>query len=355
MCFGGCAQGTISHKSLQGSHILPTPNGNRPGKTLTQDSRGRFALANAFISVYISLFSDSSSGTMNFSRIKRSNDSTPRSRATAIMDKETISPPPETSTRKSKLPSPPRRRRYRSASPVLRRLPDFLAKLPVESSQSRRKRCSTPPPKVKRSNSFTKLFPHLKWSTPSKSPNDSSSWANESIVTEATCLHSSYNSSFSVAEEEDWAVRGFLQELDKVISVQQRDKEQAEERIVEGHELAWARFDNGNETGALLSMRQAHKWVVRVQYLDAAIQKLQFLRNEVVMERDAGFFGSRSLGKDRYHQPAQFDTTMDSLRKSRRSMTLIIAQLRKSKLHVEMPSDVELIDQLLDIMEAVEI
>ena len=137
--------------------------------------------------------------------------------------------------------------------------------------------------------------------------------------------------------------------------MQQRDKEQAEERIVEGHELAWARFDNGNETGALLSMRQAHKWVVRVQYLDAAIQKLQFLRNEVVMERDAGFFGSRSLGKDRYHQPAQFDTTMDSLRKSRRSMTLIIAQLRKSKLHVEMPSDVELIDQLLDIMEAVEI
>eukprot|EP00977_Amphora_coffeiformis_P027594 scaffold34622_cov162-Amphora_coffeaeformis.AAC.12 len=251
----------------------------------------------------------------------------------------------------TKPPKSPWRRRLRSTSPA-RRLPDFLANLPLEKddeSPTKERRPSLGKnirSAFSRSNSFTKLF--------------SSSWDHNSASTETTWnssfasqLHHSH-ASFSALHDSNGsldhnkvekepnttsAAKELLQQVDDAIQVQTRHKEDTEERIVSTQEMAWARHDAGNEMGAILSMRSAHKSMTKLQRLVKALVELSELRARLVDEMATNGLLNHT-----------------NLRGRRRKLVSILARLKSAdSTDTTMPSNEELLDQLYDIINVGEI
>jgi hypothetical protein len=280
-----------------------------------------------------------------------------------------------------------------------------LAKLPLEekaapnklnkSQQQHKQHPVAPPPKVHRtSNSFSKLFPSLKAAlTPA------SSWANESSTTiETTYLNSSFNTSFTTTTdtvvspddvdkdeiikvpvvpqyhvrhgkqteytkrdpEPKQMIRNLITELDTYIQRYTQEKDTAEDRVVSLHEMAWARYDSGSETGAVLSMRHAHKYMVRTNQLDITLQQLHYIRQEVLLlleqqqqQRQQMMYASATS------QRTTLLTVREDIQEKRRAMEVVLSKLRRAKLLsasiVERPTDAELLQQLYDIMEVEEV
>jgi len=242
-----------------------------------------------------------------------------------------------------KPPKSPWRRRLRSASPA-RQLPDFLECLPLdkESPQSKERRpslgkniCSA----FTRSNSFTKLL--------------SSSWAHNSASTETTwnssfasqLHHSNGSLDYRKVEEDDISVitsppQGLLQQVEEAIQVQTNHKEDTEESIVATHELAWARHDAGNEMGAIISMRRAHRYLTRLQHVETALAELSDLRAGLVDDlATTSWLFNRTDVCGRRH-----------------TFELILSKLQNADFIVTaVPSKKELLDQLYDIMNVGEI
>lgn len=241
---------------------------------------------------------------------------------------ETLSPTSTSYTKFIPAPKPTqRRRRPRSASPSVRRaLPDFLAKLPFESASGTKK-------PIVRSNSFSRLFGLGNKNNHEHENCDNYNKSNDSTSTEAT-LNSSLAS--LLQEQEERAT--FLEELDHGLKVQTQRKAHAEEQVVSIQELAWARYDSGNEMGAVLSMRKAHNWLVQVEHLECACTQIQTIQNKV----HEGFL------------------THDEVMSQRRAFVLILSKLKRalspstlSKTVV--PSNEALMNQLYEIMGVVEI
>lgn len=124
------------------------------------------------------------------------------------------------------------------------------------------------------------------------------------------------------------------------MAVQKMRLADAEERVVSTQELAWARYDGGNEMGAILSMRRAHESLVMVNLLQAAIPQLEEIKTAV----------QRRL--------ANKTVDIQDLTRKRRRMVLILSKLKKAgsaAAAAKVPSDAELLEQLYEIMEVVEI
>lgn len=149
----------------------------------------------------------------------------------------------------------------------------------------------------------------------------------------------------SLQEEECCAARTLLNEIDDSIQMQTQRKADAEEHAVSLQELAWARHEAGNEFGALLSMRKAHTWLVRAERIEAVLVQLQDIRGQVEFDRNDVLLAhsNRSISAN--------------LTRRRRAMVLILSKLKKANSSniTHMPTDDELMDQLLEIMDMGEI
>lgn len=242
--------------------------------------------------------------------------------------------------------SPSPRRRMRSFSP--RPLPAFLAKLPLEESP----RAASPEEHKKgdgltRSNSFTKLFQSKK-SDQRKHEN----WGHESTSTVAT-----FNSSFSGAEESEWAIKSFLKEIDSVIDQQTKRLKTEEERIAELQNLASARYLNGSHMGAVLSLRKAHQSLTMVGHLNHAIEHIQVIRNRLASELSfVNSWSTSALGCSNSSLDLNCNPQQINIADQRRAMVLILAKLKKlGKAVSVVPDDETLLEQMLESMDMAEI
>jgi hypothetical protein len=82
----------------------------------------------------------------------------------------------------------------------------------------------------------------------------------------------------------------FVKDLDKVIEDLELRKKEAGPKIQSLQELAKARYESGNEFGAILSMRKLHRVRMRKAYYSGARYQLVQLRDRMEAEMNDGNF-----------------------------------------------------------------
>jgi hypothetical protein len=82
----------------------------------------------------------------------------------------------------------------------------------------------------------------------------------------------------------------FVKDLDKVIDDLDSRKKEAAPKIVALQELAQARYESGNDFGAILSMRKIHRVRMRKAYYSGAHYQLNQIRQKLQDEMNDGNF-----------------------------------------------------------------
>ena len=82
----------------------------------------------------------------------------------------------------------------------------------------------------------------------------------------------------------------FVKDLDNVIDDLEKSKNEADPKIRELETLARARYESGNEFGAILSMRKIHRIRTRKAYYSGARYQLKQMREKIEDEMNEGNF-----------------------------------------------------------------